>query len=354
MNYIYRSSIALAALAAVLASCQSKQEEEPLVKPFRVLQAADYLPVEAAEATIRLDVAPSQVYSRDAWLTVTQQGQELKLVTTTNPNPSSRSAELVLKTAAGDSMSLSVMQAGIIFGLPQEQAMIGGDEAINKQIKLSANIPVTYTPSHDWIKLTEEGKTLHVEVSANATGKARTGWIIAKGAGRTDSLQVTQASLADIVGRYEQKSQNLKEGGLVPETSVLEVKQLSATQAQVIIDNEYIWPASFTPGKGLELINGKVVRTLTPAGAKPTYIVTVLAADDTTTDPPNIIIGTREPVLINIAADGSIHFAEKTRLASEQQWASYGFIRSSSQHVAQGTYLGVYRMFIQPKLSKLP
>ena len=57
------------------------------------------------------------------------------------------------------------MQAGIIFGLPKEQAMIGDDAAIDKTIKAPSNITVTYTTSADWIQLEPKDQQLRVIVA---------------------------------------------------------------------------------------------------------------------------------------------------------------------------------------------
>ena len=105
------------------------------------------------------------------------------------------------------------------------------------------------------------------------------------------------------------------------------------------------------PGQGLELLNGKVVKTATdPASGKNIYIMSVLAADDFTAEHKTYIIGTREPVLISVNHDGKLIFKEKSKISSEQYWASYGFVRSSSRQITQGTFIGIEKFFIQPKL----
>ena len=340
-------------LAALLAACKSDEPAPSTTEaPFSILEAKTYLPVEAGSSTVRLDQAPATVYSRDSWLKVAVQGSTITLSSTSNDQLESRNTQLVVKDSKGDSIALNIMQEGIIFGLPKEQAMVGGDEAIDKTIKVASNVQVTYTASADWIKVSTSGKQLHIEAAANTTKTPRTGWIIAKGAGHIDSLEVTQASLADIAGTYTQRALTLNESGaMVPFTSTLVIKEVTKTQASVIVDGTYTWEASFTPGRALELLNGKVVKTVT-TGAKPVYIVTVLAADDFTNEHKNMILGTREPVLISITREGKLVFAEKFKIASEQTWASYGFVRSSSNRLTQGTYLGIEQMYIQPKLSK--
>ena len=350
------SLILLAALGLLsLGSSCKKQQDVPRLSEvdFSVLEAKTYLPVESSTATVRLDKAPAKAYSSASWLQVAQEGATIRLTSTDNINPQSRNASLVLKDSKGDSIAINIMQAGIIFGLPKEQAMIGGDAAIDKTIKAPSNITVTYTTSADWIQLEPKDQQLRVIVAENTTGRPRTGWIIAKGVGLVDSLQVTQVNLADIVGQYTQKSMTLDAatGTMVPLSSDVEIKKVSDTQAQFIIDGTYTWEAAFTPGQGLELLNGKVVKTATdPASGKNIYIMSVLAADDFTAEHKTYIIGTREPVLISVNHDGKLIFKEKSKISSEQYWASYGFVRSSSRQITQGTFIGIEKFFIQPKL----
>ena len=188
------SLILLAALGLLsLGSSCKKQQDVPRLSQvnFSVLEAKTYLPVESSTATVRLDKAPAKAYSSASWLQVAQEGATIRLTSTDNINPQSRNASLVLKDGKGDSIAINIMQAGIIFGLPKEQAMIGGDAAIDKTIKAPSNITVTYTTSADWIQLEPKDQQLRVIVAENTTGRPRTGWIIAKGVGLVDSLQVT-------------------------------------------------------------------------------------------------------------------------------------------------------------------
>lgn len=123
------SLILLAALGLLsLGSSCKKQQDVPRLSQvdFSVLEAKTYLPVESSTATVRLDKAPAKAYSSASWLQVAQEGATIRLTATYNINPQSRNASLVLKDSKGDSIAINIMQAGIIFGLPKEQAMIGG------------------------------------------------------------------------------------------------------------------------------------------------------------------------------------------------------------------------------------
>lgn len=132
MITIHMKRISLILLAALgllsLSSSCKKQQDVPRLSQvdFSVLEAKTYLPVESSTATVRLDKAPAKAYSSASWLQVAQEGATIRLTSTDNINPQSRNASLVLKDSKGDSIAINIMQAGIIFGLPKEQAMIGG------------------------------------------------------------------------------------------------------------------------------------------------------------------------------------------------------------------------------------
>ena len=355
MNRIQSFGLLLLGFGLLTASCKRQQEVPQLPQvDFQVLEAKTFLPVTGGESILRTDKAPAQVYSTESWLHVTTNGTTIRLQADANRDLQSRNALLILKDSQGDSLGINFMQEGIIFGLPKEQAMIGDDQAISRSIKVTSNIPVTYTTSADWIGLQVGTQRLQVTVPKNTTGKPRTGWIIAEGAGRKDSLQITQVSLQDITGIYQQTALELIAGEMVSTNSTFEIQRVSDSEARLIIDNTYTVQASFSPTAGILLSNGKVGKTVTDTSGNTVYYVSVLVADDFTNEHKNHILGTRESVGIRVTHDGSLVFEEVERIASEQRWASYGFVTSSSSRVTQGTFTGIDRVFVQPKLSKMP
>lgn len=353
MNRSHLLGLLTLALGLLVTSCKSQQESPELAKAdLQILQARTFLPVTGGESIIRTDKAPAQAYSSESWLSVTTEGTIVRLQATANSRLESRNALLVLKDSRGDSLAVNIMQEGIIFGLPKEQAMIGGDQALERTLKLASNVPVTYSASADWITLKQSDKQLHASITANATGAPRTGWIIAQSGSLVDSLQVTQASLSDITGTYTQSALELVDKEMVRRSSTFQIERLSDILARLTIDGQYTIEAAFTPGIGLELLNGKVGKTSTGAQSNKVYHVSVLVADDFTFEHKNLIVGTREPVRLAITRDGKLVFDEVQRLASDQRWASYGFVTSSSDRITQGTYTGIDRVFVQPTLTK--
>lgn len=353
MNYISRIALGALSLLLLASSCSKQSDAPELPKAdLRILEAKTFLPVTGGSYTLRTDNAPAQAYALDSWLKVSAQGSTLSLEAEANTSIQSRNTLLVLKDAKGDSLTVNFMQEGVIFGLPKEQAMIGGDQAIARVIRLAANVPVTYSASADWITVQTSEKELRVSVPANASGAPRTGWVIARSGSLIDSLQVTQASLNDIIGTYQQTALELDGQKMVSRTSSFQIDRVSDTKARLTIAGEYVIEADFTPGQGITLFNGRVGKTSANAQGKSVYHVSVLAADDFTFEHKNTIIGTRESVRIAITREGKLAFEEVERLASEQRWASYGFVTSSSDRITQGTYTGIDRVFIQPVLTK--
>ena len=124
----------------------------------------------------------------------------------------------------------------------------------------TANVPVTYTTTGDWLSVAEQGSELTVKATENTTGKARVGWVIAKAAGLVDSLKVVQASLADFVGEYKQTAKMRNADRTLSErTSDVRIEAAGNNKANFIVDNKYAWAVDFIPGKGFKMTNGKVV-----------------------------------------------------------------------------------------------
>ena len=123
------SLILLAALGLLsLGSSCKKQQDVPRLSQvdFSVLEAKTYLPVESSTATVRRRQGPCE-------------GLQLRLLASgssgrcDDPSYLDRQYQSPVtqrlagpQDSKGDSIAINIMQAGIIFGLPKEQAMIGG------------------------------------------------------------------------------------------------------------------------------------------------------------------------------------------------------------------------------------
>ena len=201
----YISIFLLVAAAVLGTACSNDNNELPeYAAGLNVVKAQTAFNVIGGENEVKMASEPAQAYAQDAWLTVTKKAETLLLTATTNTSPQTRNTLLVIKDAKGDSITLNVQQEGITFGLPAGQDIFTDDKAVQKTMIATANVPVTYTTTGDWLSVAEQGSELTVKATENTTGKARVGWVIAKAAGLVDSLKVVQASLADFVGEYKQ------------------------------------------------------------------------------------------------------------------------------------------------------
>jgi len=251
----YISIFLLVAAAVLGTACSNDNNELPeYAAGLKVVKAQTAFNVIGGENEVKMASEPAQAYAQDAWLTVTKKAETLLLTATTNTSPQTRNTLLVIKDAKGDSITLNVQQEGITFGLPAGQDIFTDDKAVQKTMIATANVPVTYTTTGDWLSVAEQGSELTVKATENTTGKARVGWVIAKAAGLVDSLKVVQASLADFVGEYKQTAKMRNADRTLSErTSDVRIEATGTNKANFIVDNKYAWAVDFIPGSGFKI-----------------------------------------------------------------------------------------------------
>ena len=217
----------------------------------------------------------------------------------------------------------------------------------------TANVPVTYTTTGDWLSVAEQGSELTVKATENTTGKARVGWVIAKAAGLVDSLKVVQASLADFVGEYKQTAKMRNADRTLSErTSDVRIEAAGNNKANFIVDNKYAWAVDFIPGNGFKMTNGKVVAKNEVQPGVYEYFISVIVADDFSKEHETAINGTQESILLSIDDAGNLVFKEAQKLASAQTFSSYGWNRFSDSKPVMGAYRGIGEVYVQPKLTR--
>ena len=350
----YISIFLLVAAAVLGTACSNDNNELPeYAAGLKVVKAQTAFNVIGGTNEVKMASEPAQAYAQDAWLTVTKKAETLLLTATTNTSPQTRNTLLVVKDAQGDSITINVQQEGITFGLPAGQDIFTDDKAVQKTMIATANVPVTYTTTGDWLSVAEQGSELTVKATENTTGKARVGWVIAKAAGLVDSLKVVQASLADFVGEYEQtaKMRNA-DRTLSKKTSDVRIEATGTNKANFIVDNKYTWAVDFIPGKGFKMSNGKVVAKNEVQTGVYEYFISVIVADDFSKEHETAINGTQESILLSIDDAGNLIFKEAQKLASEQTFSSYGWNRFSDSKPVMGTYRGIGEVYVQPKLTR--
>ena len=350
----YISIFLLVAAAVLGTACSNDNNELPeYAAGLKVVKAQTAFNVIGGENEVKMASEPAQAYAQDAWLTVTKKAETLLLTATTNTSPQTRNTLLVIKDAKGDSITLNVQQEGITFGLPAGQDIFTDDKAVQKTMIATANVPVTYTTTGDWLSVAEQGSELTVKATENTTGKARVGWVIAKAAGLVDSLKVVQASLADFVGEYKQTAKMRNADRTLSErTSDVRIEAAGNNKANFIVDNKYAWAVDFIPGSGFKMTNGKVVAKNEVQTGVYEYFISVIVADDFSKEHETAINGTQESILLSIDDAGNLVFKEAQKLASAQTFSSYGWNRFSDSKPVMGAYRGIGKVYVQPKLTR--
>ena len=345
----------LVAAAVLGTACSNDNNELPeYAVGLNVVKAQTAFNVVGGTNEVKMASEPAQAYAQDAWLTVTKKAETLLLTAATNTSPQTRNTLLVIKNVQGDSITLNVQQEGITFGLPAGEDIFTDDKAVQKTLIATANVPVTYVTTGDWISVEQKGNEVGVKVTENTTGKARVGWVIAKAVGLVDSLKVVQASLADFVGEYKQTAKMRNADRTLSErTSDVRIEAATGTnKANFIVDNKYTWSVDFIPGKGFKMTNGKVVAKNEVQTGVYEYLISVIVADDFSKEHETAINGTQESILLSIDDAGNLVFKEAQKLASEQTFSSYGWNRFSDSKPVMGAYRGIGEVYVQPKLTR--
>ena len=344
----------LVAAAVLGTACSSNDNELPeYAVGLNVVKAQTAFNVIGGTNEVKMASEPAQAYAQDAWLTVTKKAETLMLTAATNTSPQSRNTLLVIKNQQGDSIMLNVQQEGITFGLPAGEDIFTDDKAVQKTLIATANVPVTYVTTGDWISVEQKGNEVGVKVTENTTGKARVGWVIAKAVGLVDSLKVVQASLTDFVGEYKQTAKMRNADRTLSERiSDVRIEAAGTNKANFIVDNKYTWSVDFIPGKGFKMTNGKVVAKNEVQTGVYEYFISVIIADDFSKEHETAINGTQESILLSIDDTGNLVFKEAQKLASEQTFSSYGWNRFSDSKPVMGAYRGIGEVYVQPKLTR--
>ena len=350
----YISIFMLVAAAVLGTACSSNDNELPeYAVGLNVVKAQTAFNVIGGTNEVKMASEPALAYAQDAWLTVTKKAETLMLTAATNTSPQSRNTLLVIKNQQGDSIMLNVQQEGITFGLPAGEDIFTDDKAVQKTLIATANVPVTYVTTGDWISVEQKGNEVGVKVTENTTGKARVGWVIAKAVGLVDSLKVVQASLTDFVGEYKQTAKMRNADRTLSERiSDVRIEAAGTNKANFIVDNKYTWSVDFIPGKGFKMTNGKVVAKNEVQTGVYEYFISVIVADDFSKEHETAINGTQESILLSIDDTGNLVFKEAQKLASEQTFSSYGWNRFSDSKPVMGAYRGIGEVYVQPKLTR--
>ena len=248
MKKITAFCLLCAALLSML-SCGKDEVQTARKSNLSIARAQTSFGVLGGTHEVIMVQAPDTAYALDGWLTVSQDAEKVKIEAPFNTSVYTRNTLLVLKDAKGDSITVNVMQEGIAFGLPKDQQIYTGDEALTRNMHITSNVTVQYATTADWLSVKKNGKTLTLSLSENTTGKPRVAWLTAEALGMKDSLRVIQASLADVAGEYTQTAlMRNAQKDMVQRTTDFKITRIDDTHAELLIDNTYTWRVDFRPG----------------------------------------------------------------------------------------------------------
>ena len=153
------------------------------------------------ESAIEVNKPVASVYATNAWLNVAAEGNTVKLSADANSSVESRHSNVVIKASENDSTVISVSQLGLVFHYEDGNVSMGNNGGkFAKFVKHNEPMEIERVP--EWASATVDGDSIRVDVSANATGNARGGYVVFKSSAMKDSILISQADFSQLKGDY--------------------------------------------------------------------------------------------------------------------------------------------------------
>ena len=184
----------------ILAACDGNNVNK--IGSVDVTSAKITIPAAGGRKSIAVKSGNSlTAYSKDKWLSVSCEGDSVKMSAELN-GKYSRYTNVIVKSG-GDSTIINVSQYGVVFSLAQSGNITANDAGAKYSYKLKSNVPITFSNNKNWISGKYDSDSLYVSVSPNTTGKDRYGYLKYTYAGISDSIEVSQYDIKDFVGSWK-------------------------------------------------------------------------------------------------------------------------------------------------------
>lgn len=194
--------------AAGFTACNDDDNEwvDPNGEPLKVISNETSFSAPASTGSIVVDTQdPVTVTSNDnGWVTTTVNGNTIEVAVEENLELEGRVATLTIK-AGSKKTDVSIVQSGAIFKIDLDHIYRSSNSAYTTSAKVTANLPVTFTTSSDWITATynEEAGELTVKLTANTTKHMRQGYVEYTCGNASGRIPVKQCVFStDLVGDY--------------------------------------------------------------------------------------------------------------------------------------------------------
>lgn len=194
--------LTLALATTALFSCSDDDNNSnTTVDGVQIVTRPSEIAPAGGESAIEVNKPVASVYATNAWLNVAADGNTVKLSADANSSVESRHSNVVIKASENDSTVISVSQLGLVFHYEDGNVSMGNDGGkFAKFVKHNEPMEIERTP--EWASATVDGDSIRVDVSANATGNARGGYVVFKSSALKDSILISQADFSQLKGDY--------------------------------------------------------------------------------------------------------------------------------------------------------
>ena len=295
------------------------------------------------ESAIEVNKPVASVYATNAWLNVTADGNTVKLSADANSSVESRHSNVVIKASENDSTVISVSQLGLVFHYEDGNVSMGNNGGkFAKFVKHNEPMEIERMP--EWASATVDGDSIRVDVSANATGNARGGYVVFKSSALKDSILISQADFSQLKGDYYFGGYDLTTG------------QEGYTDAKLYTKNRMYYVQLTNLKWSFDCLYDDKNMTLTTYNAtwvgtlnNQYYIASMLLSDQGTISADDKITG---QFTFNVFDDGTIIAVLGGQYDEDSKVAGMAFAACTKQNLS--TYQGISAGFSPCLLLRLP
>lgn len=295
------------------------------------------------ESAIEVNKPVASVYATNAWLNVTADGNTVKLSADANSSVESRHSNVVIKASENDSTVISVSQLGLVFHYEDGNVSMGNNGGkFAKFVKHNEPMEIVRMP--EWASATVDGDSIRVDVSANATGNARGGYVVFKSSAMKDSILISQADFSQLKGDYYFGGYDLTTG------------QEGYTDAKLYTKNRMYYVQLTNLKWSFDCLYDDKNMTLTTYNAtwvgtmnNQYYIASMLLSDQGTISADDKITG---QFTFNVFDDGTIIAVLGGQYDEDSKVAGMAFAACTKQNLS--TYQGISAGFSPCLLLRLP
>lgn len=336
--------LTLALATTALFSCNDDDNNSnTTVDGVQIVTRPSEIAPAGGESAIEVNKPVASVYATNAWLNVTAEGNTVKLSADANSSVESRHSNVVIKASENDSTVISVSQLGLVFHYEDGNVSMGNNGGkFAKFVKHNEPMEIERMP--EWASATVDGDSIRVDVSANATGNARGGYVVFKSSAMKDSILISQADFSQLKGDYYFGGYDLTTG------------QEGYTDAKLYTKNRMYYVQLTNLKWSFDCLYDEKNMTLTTYNAtwvgtlnNQYYIASMLLSDQGTISADDKITG---QFTFNVFDDGTIIAVLGGQYDGDSKVAGMAFAACTKQNLS--TYQGISAGFSPCLLLRLP